>query len=317
MPTYTPVWKDTFVDLGAVESATFSVILDSDLSVLYSGKAVRRPDDTTLLVRVNDIVADLLSQNVLGLQDPLTDYSAFLAGVTVTGNGVTEQLSFVNDWSYDYAKTYGAAFILSDPINGLLDGRQTFAVTGLFAGSENVTYRKTNGTTTTAAVGITGPGTFKVDLSTVANLAAVTLGGKTWTVDGSCRTWVLHYVNAYGGWDSLLIRGGGKQVDNITRYEHRKTYDNSVAMHRGRVNYLNDVTRRWELHSGWLTDDQASRIAELTESVLVYLEDLTTGQMLPVVVTDTETEIKTYQNQGRRLVDYTITVELATDRFRK
>ena len=39
--------------------------------------------------------------------------------------------------------------------------------------------------------------------------------------------------------------------------------------------------------------------------------------MLPVVVTDTETEIKTYNNQGRRLVDYTVTVELATDRFRK
>jgi hypothetical protein len=39
--------------------------------------------------------------------------------------------------------------------------------------------------------------------------------------------------------------------------------------------------------------------------------------MLPVVVTDTEHEDKTYQNQGRRMVDYTFTVELAADRFRK
>lgn len=314
---YIPVWKDTYVDLGAVDSATFTLTLDSDLSVLYSGRAVRRPDEDNLTVRVNDIVADLLSRNLLTLQDPMTDYSAFLAGVTVAGNGVTQQLSFIADWSYDPAKTYGSAFILSDPINALLDGRQTFAVTGVFASGTNVTFTKKNGTTTQASVGITGEGTYTVDLSTIADLAAVSVGGKTWTVDGSCRTWVLHYVNAYGGWDSLLIRGGGKQVDSITRYEHRRSYDNALPIGRGRVNYLNDITRRWELHSGWLTDDQSSRMTELTESVLVYLEDVTTGTMLPVVVADTETEVKTYANQGRRLVDYTITVELAADRLRK
>ena len=314
---YIPIWKDTFVDLGAVDVSTFTVTLDSDQSVLYSGKAVRRPDEATLRVRVNDIIADLLGRNLLTLQDPFTDYAAFLAGVTVSGNGVSQQLSFTNDWSYDYGKTYGTAFILSDPINGLLDGRQTFAVTGVFSGNENAVFTKANGSTTSAAVGITGEGTYKVDLSTIANLAAVTLGGKTWRVDGSCRTWVLHYINAYGGWDSLLIRGGGKQIDQITRYEHRRSYDNVAAMNRGRVNYLNDITTRWELHSGWLSDDESSRVHELMRSVLVYLEDVTAGVMLPVVIADNEQETKTYQNQGRRMVDYTFTVELAADRFRK
>jgi len=52
-------------------------------------------------------------------------------------------------------------------------------------------------------------------------------------------------------------------------------------------------------------------------SVLVYLEDVTAGVMLPVVIADNEQETKTYQNQGRRMVDYTFTVELAADRFRK
>lgn len=314
---YIPVWKDTFVDLGAVDSAPFTLTLDSDNSVLYTGKAVRRPDELDLTVRVNDIVADLLGRNLLTLQDPFTDYAAFLSDVTVTGNGVTEQLSFINDWSYDLNKTYGATFILSDPVNALLDGRQTFAVTGVFAAGTNATLTKSNGTTSTQAVGITGEGTFKLDLSTIADLAAVTLGGKTWKVESSCRTWVLHYINVFGGWDSLLIRGGGKQVDSITRYEHRRSYDNSDLLHRGRVNYLNDMTRRWELHTGWLTDDESSRMYELLESVLVYLEDVSTGTMLPVVVVDTEHQFKTYKNQGRQLVDYAITVELAADRFRK
>ena len=88
-------------------------------------------------------------------------------------------------------------------------------------------------------------------------------------------------------------------------------------MNRGRVNYLNDITTRWELHSWWLSDDESSRVHELMRSVLVYLEDVTAGVMLPVVIADNEQETKTYQNQGRRMVDYTFTVELAADRFRK
>lgn len=314
---YTPVWKDTYVDLGAVDSAPFTLTLDSDLSVLYTGKAVRRPDDATLTVRVNDIVADLLARNLLTLQDPFTDYAAFLSDVTIAGNGVTQQLSFINDWSYDLNKTYGASFILSDPVNALVDGRQTLAVTGVFASGTNATLTKTDGTSTTTPVGITGEGTFVLDLGTVPSLASVTLGGQTWKVESNCRTWVLHYINAFGGWDSLLIRGGGKQVDNITRYEYRRSYDNSVLMNRGRVNYLNDMTRRWELHTGWLTDDESSRMYEVIESVLVYLEDVSTGTMLPVVVVNNEHTYKTYMNQGRQLVDYTITVELAADRIRK
>lgn len=317
MPTYIPIWRDTFVDLGAVDVATFTVTLDSDNSVLYSGKAVRRPDEATLTVRVNDIVADLLGRDLLTLTNPFTGYGAFTAAVTVSGNGVTERMTFVNDWSYDRGKTYGSAFILSDPINGLVDGRQTLAVSGVFAGDETAVFAKTDGTTASAAVGITGAGTYAVNLSTVAGLEAVTVGGRTWRVDGSCRTWVLHYINAYGGWDSLLIRGGGKQVDNITRYEHRKTYDNSQPVHRGRVNYLNDITTRWELRTGWLSDEAASKMWELTESVLVYLEDIASGVIVPVVVTDSETVFKTYMNQGRKMVDYTVTVELAADRFRK
>ena len=90
MPGYIPIWRDTFVDLGAADVAPFTVSLASDQSVLYSGKAVRRPDEATLTVRVNDIVADLLSRDMLALENPFTGYSPVIDGVTVSGNGVTE-----------------------------------------------------------------------------------------------------------------------------------------------------------------------------------------------------------------------------------
>lgn len=318
MPTYIPIWRDTFVDLGAVDVATFTVTLDSDQSVLYSGKAVRRPDEATLTVRVNDIVADLISRDLLDLQNPFADYSAFIAGITVSGNGVSVSLSFVNDWSYDRSRSYASpSFILSDPVNGLLDARQMFAVSGVWAGDETVTLGKTDGTSETVSVGITGAGTYVLNLNTVPGLATVTVGERTWTVEGACREWALHYVNSLGGWDSILIRGGGKRVDAITRHDHRKTYDNTLPVHRGRVNYLNEFTTRWELRTGWLSDDESARMMGLTGSTLVYLEEITSGEMLPVVLTDTEQETKTYTNQGRRLVGYTINAELAADRFRK
>lgn len=317
MPGYIPIWRDTFVDLGAADVAPFTVSLASDQSVLYSGKAVRRPDEATLTVRVNDIVADLLSRSLLALDNPFTGYSPVIDGVTVSGNGVTESLSFVNDWSYDRTRSRGAAFILSDPVNGILDARQTFAVSGVWAGDETVTLGKTDGTSETVPVGITGGGTFTLDLATVPGLADVSVGGRTWRVEGACREWALHYVNWFGGWDSLLIRGGGKRVDAITRHDHRKTYDNSLPVHRGRVNYLNDITTRWELRTGWLSDDESARVMEVTGSTLAYLEELATGEMLPVVLTDTDQEVKTYMNQGRRMVGYTLAAELAADRFRK
>ena len=316
MPGYIPIWRDTFVDLGAADVAPFTVSLASDQSVIYSGKAVRRPDEATLTVRVNDIVADLLSRNLLSLQDPFTGYDSFIAEVVVQGNGVTEHLTFINDWSYD-GMGWGESFILSDPVNGLVDGRQRLAVSGVFEGTEEATYIKNDGTITSEAVGITGAGTWIVNLGTIPDLKFVSLKGETWSVDSLCGEWALHYINAYGGWDTLLMRGGGKRVDSITRYDHRKTYDNSQPVHRGRVNYLNDITTRWELRTGWLSDEAASRMWELTESVLVYLEDIASGVIVPVVVTDSETVFKTYMNQGRKMVDYTVTVELAADRFRK
>lgn len=307
---------DKTVDLGAVDSSSFTVT-DGDGVTVYTGKAVRRPDETTLTVKVSDIAADILAGRLLNVSDPFTDYEAFAAGVTVAGNSVTESVDFVNDWSYDRDKSYGATFILSDPIDFLVDGRQTLAVTGYWGGSETATLTLSDGTSSTQDIGITGGGTWTLDLATIADLASVTVGGVTWTVESSCRDYALHYVNAYGGWDTLLIRGGWKRTDTVARSLHGKAYDNTYAYNRGTVNYLNGVTRSWTLNTGWMTDDASGRTTHLTESVLVYLEDIAAGELLPVTVDDTTLTRKTYKSEGRRLVNHQITVSLASDIKRK
>jgi hypothetical protein len=49
------------------------------------------------------------------------------------------------------------------------------------------------------------------------------------------KDYVLYYVNAYGGWDSLLINGNVKRIDNITPFTYRNKQ-------RGKVKYMNEIT---------------------------------------------------------------------------
>lgn len=49
------------------------------------------------------------------------------------------------------------------------------------------------------------------------------------------KNYALYYINAYGGWDSLAIRGNTMQTDNI----QSQTYKNKT---NGKVKYLNTIT---------------------------------------------------------------------------
>ena len=96
-------------------------------------------------------------------------------------------------------------------------------------------------------------------------------------------------------------------------------YDNGTADARGRVNYAMEIQRRYTMHTGWLTDEQSARMHHLLNSPCVYLQDLASAgaDIVPVVLTNTTTEYKTYLGQGARMVDYTIVADLAADMMRQ
>jgi hypothetical protein len=71
------------------------------------------------------------------------------------------------------------------------------------------------------------------------------------------------------------------------------------------------------MHTSWLPDDESSRMHHLLNSTNVFLGDLVTGQMIPVILTNTTTEYKTYKGNGGRLVNYTINVTIAQERIRR
>lgn len=141
--------------------------------------------------------------------------------------------------------------------------------------------------------------------------------GATYRFVDTCARYALYYVNAYGGWDVLLMDGLDKEQDELTRHEATRVYDNNSIQNRGTVNHVNEIQKSWTLHTGYLTDEQSGRMHHLLNSVQVYLYDMESGTFVPVVLDGTTTEYRTYRNQGRRLVSYEIQARLAQTRMRR
>lgn len=124
-----------------------------------------------------------------------------------------------------------------------------------------------------------------------------------------CGDWALYYSNRSGGWDSFLIEGNVKKIDNFEKYYINRSYNNTT-MEWGKKVYHNEITTNYELHTGWLNDRQSEILAfNLLSSNQVYLHDLVNNKIIPVVITDDTAEYKTFKNNGRKMVNYTINVE--------
>lgn len=139
-------------------------------------------------------------------------------------------------------------------------------------------------------------------------LGGVVLAGQSFKYQQTNKNYALYYVNAYGGWDSLAIRGNAVQTDKI----QSQTYKSKT---NGKVKYLNQITPSWSLNTDSMSD--GSKMHHLLESTQVYLHNLETDEIIPVVITDTSCVYKTYSNQGNTRFHYTINVEAANYKIRK
>ena len=343
-----PIWKDKIIDLLSA-SVQFR-IYDWDNNVsLYDGVANARPGEATAKVRVNDICADYL-ENVLPTFGNLDVTGLVMKrfGVQVRLPGQTwtplVDVTFYNDWSYDYDFDPSTTHGLSCPINGHIDSRMPIPYTAYDRAQVTATLVRKNGTSQSVVIPITGgggglSGDFSSDFSSdfligggdgnngfgtcviradsYANLDRVIIAGMTYKVVTGCAKYALYYVNAFGGWDCFLIEGNTLEADTLKRFTREVVYDNRVISNRGIHNYVNEVTKGFTFQSGWLLADQGERMHHLINSTFVYLYDIANDDMIPVTIPTTSCEYKTYKNQGNKLVNYTIQVEVAQNRVRR
>ena len=342
-----PIWKDKIIDLLSA-SVQFR-IYDWDNNVsLYDGVAKARPGESTAKVRVNDICADYL-ENVLPTitNGDVTSLAIKRFGVQVKLPGHTwtplEDVTFFNDWSYDYGHDASVSGI-SCPINGHMDARMPLLYSVYDKAQVTATMVKKNGTSQSvvfpisggggglsgdfnsdfnndfligAGDGYNGFGTLAIRPNSYTNIARIIIGGFSYNIVTTCAKYALYYVNAFGGWDFLLIEGNTLEADTLNRFTREVEYDNRVISNRGIHNYVNEVTKGFTFQSGWLLNEQGERMHHLINSTFVYLYDIANGNMIPVTIPSTTCEYRTYKNQGNRLVNYTIQVEVAQNRVRR
>lgn len=335
-----PIWKDHYVNLGAVDSIQYRIIIPDTGSVVYSGKAHLRPGETDINIRINDICADYLQHALPTLaQGEFTRGAAVAFGIQKLVSGTwtdVEEVEFYNDWSYDYG--YDPATMgLSVPINGRVDSRMPILVS--VYDPENVTavIHRTDGTSFRIYIPVARSNDFNSDFnvdfsmtnvdaatgtavilpSEYSNVESIEVAGVTYKVVTECARFALYYVNCHGGWDTFLIEGNHQETDSLKRYTMEMVYDNRNIQNRGTRNYVNEITKQFTLHTSWLFGDQGKEMHNIINSTEVYLYDISEGQMIPVIIPSNSCEYRSFKNNGNQLVRYSLQVQVAHNRIRR
>lgn len=322
-----PIWRDYYVDFGQQEYVDYEIRL-IDGKIIFSGRAYPRPEDNSIYVKINDICADYLENIGMQMEDGFASNDIAKVFRVFNSQGtLIDTVTFVNDWSYDPDRANQD--VLSDPINGVFDVRMPLLYSVSKAKSIIIDAQDTSasfnidfsedfhvGYDRVWTVEASSSGTLTL-ANIFANTGEITIDDKVYRGKASCHTHALYYINAYGGWDFLLLEGRTIETDNYVRHEHKLNYDNRSEEARGTRNYLNEIEKSYMLHTGWLVKDEAARMHHLLGSTQVYLYEIQTNRMIPVTITDNSCKYKTFQSEGGKLVEYEINVKVARERIRR
>lgn len=275
-----PIWKDTFYT-ASTASLDYNIKVGND--TVFIGKAVRLPSAAILEVNISSIARNFMGNDLpdsmltATASTSVTNTEACKEFKLYSGSTLLETYRFLWDWSY--VDWNGGSKSMSYPINGHKNGTMLCFSTSV---SSNV----------------------------VTN--SVVIGGGDY-----CGDYALYYQNSYGGWDSYLCEYNVKLSDSLTNHSYSrgvKNYTNEFE----NIIYTMDVERQYEISTGWLSDVEASNLAtNLLQSTRIYLHDLKDNKIIPVVITDTKVDHKTYRTNGRKPVSYTIKLKSSRKRIRR
>ena len=323
-----PIWKDVEFDFGAYEKVEYTVFYGTTL--IFTGKAWKRPNDVSNKILVNKICQNYLAQGYLDLESlgweiNVNDFTLR----SYDGSQVYHTYRFVNDWSYS---NYFKAGSLYHPIleNQIGVRGQMFPFSILGAGEQvsiqygvdyldgytdkygnpiedwSSTEYITNGVSTDF---------FKVARRDADYIKTVWIGSNRFKLKESCEVpYVMYYLNPWGGFDWFPIQGKVTRKDRMTPYSYTKNYLNTNIGH-GNSRYLSEIVPTFTLNTGWLKQIESDRMWYLLQSNVVYLHDLKLDRIYPVVITDQEVEYK-QKTRTERILNYTFNVECAQTRER-
>ena len=286
-----PIWQTTYYTTTA-DTLQYTI---TDLSnvEMFTGKAYKMPGETNLKVNISDICAPYVGTNTL----PDSVWTSASGATVLTDtvktfvmtdmyNNELSSYTFIDDWTYRTSE----------------DEQETVVINGHYAPGM-----------------ICLEGYALVDdydeyamlewgLGTASTLYTVSACGKA----------ALYYKGRNGCWASFLIEGYVKTYDDYAWSKYKKFNPSTESVGRGETVYLNEIQPRWELNTGWLSDEESKILAsDLLSSPSVYLHLLTEDLIVPVTITNTNTEYKEYRKSNRKPTAYQITVQAANKMIRR
>ena len=286
---YYSAWED--VILQRTESV-FDYRIYNRTNLIFQGRAYKRPNADTNDIKLNKIFENYLSNSINDLlnsgetEDTSVNASKVFKIMKLDSDGtetLIDEYTILYDWSYDF-RFRGQDTDLSRPINGRY-------VAGMYK----------IGTT------VSGPS------GTVAN--SLTKGA--YNVLADCGDYALYYLNAYGGWDALLIDGTVLKKSTIKQYTTDRNYDNNKIEFE-QTKYINEIQDAFEINTGFLTDEQAANLSNnLIPSREVYLHIISENKIIPVLITDSNVTYQTYQTNNLQMPQYKINVKESQVKLRR
>ena len=286
---YYSAWED--VILQRTESV-FDYRIYNKNNLIFQGRAYKRPNADTNDIKLNKIFENYLSNSINDLlnTDKTEDISVNASKVfqikkldTDGTETLIDEYTILYDWSYDF-RFRGEDTNLSRPINGRY-------VAGMY--KMNTTVNGQSGTVTNS------------------------LNGGAYNVLADCGEYALYYLNAYGGWDALLIDGTVLKKSTIKQYTTDRNINNS-RIEFEQTKYINEIQDAYEINTGFLTDEQAANLSNnLIPSREVYLHFLNDDKIIPVLITDTSVTYQTYQTNNLQMPQYKINVKESEIKLRK
>ena len=324
-----PIWKDYPITIDTTDDyVDYTIKLGDNATgtVIYSGRAYKLPGANSVRIIPNEVCAPFVATNEELYYDG--GYKKNRMAKTFTLSASTSNFSPAT-FAFGADRTYKAAQIAksNDPITGRVGAlipipmsfynvkytpggsesvEWTFTI--IFKSGEEATIRYN-----TKELSIETSNIFSKSIESERFILHNPGGDVEYRLSDICAKYYLYYINAYGAWDLFMIEGSGKKTDDYSRTSFNQAYEtiSSRLQPRGTVCLQNDITRKYTLVTGWLTDDEASRMHHLLGSTNVYLFDVDENRYLPVVLTNSSCEYKTYRNQGAQLVNYTIEATVA------
>lgn len=305
-----PIWKNQDIVLTGDAGSSIEWILTANGSQVYKARGYF-DGDGRLVVRLNDVLRYYMD-TVLNplLTDVAQDSGGYLSGVLAVGDGLSgyvTECEYVtwNDCSYDYSDD---RVILSDPIETVFDSRQIIPVSFIGRQGETIlsSIRRvgvTNRKKTDRFSAYNSVNTVMFDMTGYSQLTVQAFGIESdellFGKKDSCATHSLIYLNAYGGFDSLLVKGKTVRTDSITTDKYTRTREAS-AHHSVKV-LKKEISATWTLFTHYLTERQSMKMHHLLESTLVWLHDLDSGEIIPVNISNEEMEYKTMRNGDKKI----------------